>query len=501
MFEDARDLGDGAILQADVCVAGAGAAGITLARGLRDQGLRVILLESGGLDLDAATQDLYSGSAVGTAPIDLTGCRARFFGGSTHWWAGWCRALDEDIFEARDWVPRSGWPITRQDLLPHYRQAHESCQIGAFEYDPDAVSERLGRPVLPFEPELAANVIYQYSPPSNFGAIYRTELNNADDINVILNANLVNIALSEDGASVARFECATLDGTRFSVQADRYVMALGGIETPRMLLASNTQESAGVGNSSDMVGRCFMEHPHFYRGGFLLLPETVDMSLYTSRHDVMTRDGDVERQARVVAALGLSPALRRQHGLMALAATVSRGDFNASADVIGPLARQVGELVKPGGGFALYSLDLRVEQAPNPDSRITLTEARDALGIPRIELNWLIQDEDKESVRRTLELIGAGLGKTGQGRLWMPLDNEGRYDPPFTNEGCHHMGTTRMSADPSEGVVDANLKVHDTDNLYIASCSVFPCGGFANPTLTIVALAHRLAQHLAQEMS
>lgn len=502
MLLDARELDIGAVIEADVCVVGAGAAGITLARSLRGSGLRVVLMESGGLDLDDETQALYEGTAEGVQDVGLTGCRARQFGGSTVWWAGWCRPLDEDIFEDRAWVPRSGWPLSRAQLLPYYQEAHRVCQIGALEYAPEALAQRLGAPLLPLGDKLASSVVYQYSPPTRFGEVYRQELSDGDDVDVFLYANLVNIELSPMGDQVSELSFKTLSGVDFKVSADRYVLALGGLETPRMLLASRGQRPEGIGNEHDWVGRCFMEHPHFYAGAFMLLQSAPDMGLYLQRQVVSTDDGreDSPRDARIIAALGLTAAQRREAQVMALGATLSAFDFEASQDVTGELpSGLLAELMKAGGaesGFGLYGLDMRCEQMPHPDSRVTLTDDADPLGIPRLKVDWLVQPEDLDSVGRTLRRIGAALGQAGLGRLYMPQDDQGLFSPRYYAGGCHHMGTARMSASPEDGVVDSDCKVHGLGNLYIASSAVFPTGGFANPTLTIVALALRLGEHL-----
>ena len=500
MFADARNLEAGQVLVADVCIVGAGAAGITLARELIPSGLRVVVLESGGFEPDADTQDLYDGVVTGLQTNTLNTCRFRYFGGSTNRWAGWCRPLEADVFDDRPGVA-GGWPIDAAELEPYYPRANATCGIGAVEFDAPSVAERSGRELLDLSPSRVRQVIYQYSEPVRFGSAYREELEGAADVTVYLHANLTNIELVEAGGAVRALQGATLAGPHFEVQADRYVLAMGGVENARMLLASRDQEPAGVGNERDLVGRYFMEHPHVYRGAAIVARDDVDVSFYLSRHQALTVDEDHPEgvEAEVMPALALAPELRGEEGLLALACQLSRLNPADVDDQLGAIGfEDVEALVRrgEGGGMNTYTLHIRAEQRPLSDSRVTLAEERDPLGIPRATLHWKIADVDRADLRRGLEILGAELGRAGVGRLWMPLDPDGLYPIEPITGGCHHMGTTRMAASADEGVVDANCRVHGLDNLYIAGSSVFASGGHANPTLAIVALAHRLADML-----
>ncbi|MEL6179935.1 MAG: FAD-dependent oxidoreductase, partial [Myxococcota bacterium] len=458
MFLDSNQaLDNGAHLEADVCIVGAGAAGITLALELQSSGLSVLLLESGGFTMDDNTQQLYSGDGgAGVADIGLTTCRARVLGGSTHWWAGWCRMLDPDVFEVRDWMPYSGWPIDRAALMPFYQRAHQTLQLGVPEYDVHALSEALGRTLLTLDETLAAHLVYQYSTPMvRFGHHFRSDLESSEAIDVLLFANLTEIVLTEQGDAVSRLECATLMGRTFSVSADRIVLAMGGVETPRILLASNRQEPDGIGNAFGHVGRFFMEHPHYYSGSVLVVDEARDTALYEQTMAARMSspvEGAPAREVHVRAALGLSADQRRRAQLMGLAATLKPfNPANPAGRAEQLAAETVGQLLSAGMSQAnqrYLALDLRCEQRPHPDSRITLTDDRDALGVPRVRLRWLVTDEDRDSVARTLKRLAAALGVGMSARLWMPLDEADLYHPVNTQGGCHHMGTARMSALP-----------------------------------------------------
>lgn len=501
MLDDARELDDGATLQADLCIVGAGAAGITLAREMRGLGLDVLVLESGGTQVEPSIQALYEGAVAGYDYWGLDDCRVRKLGGTTHHWSGWCRPLEADDFEARSWIPRSGWPFGPETLRPYYRRAHETCQLGAYDYDAEALADRSGLPLLPLDPSRVRTKAYQFSPPTRFGAAYGGELEAAEDVRVLLHANVTRIGLTDSGDHVAQLDAATLQGNAFTVEASRYVLATGGMENPRLLLASNDVAPEGVGNASGLVGRTFMEHPHYIGQIKMLLRAPGEMGFY-AKHETETRNREtgVTRPAEALGALALPREVREAEGLVTMAASVQEVTPEDIEDAAGTgelSPSEVGALLRGDGALRLFNLDVRAEQRPNPDSEIRLDpESTDALGMPRIVFDWRISEQDQRDVMRTLEHFGAELGRTGLGRVWAPRSPEGEPFPLRAGPGCHHMGTTRMSEDPAEGVVDANGRMHDVDNLWVAGSSVFPTVGFGNPTLTIVALAHRLADHL-----
>ncbi len=496
MLNDAREVSAGDVLEADVCIAGAGAAGITIARELRDSGLEVLLLEGGGEQSSQEHQDLYGGSSSGDANVGLKNCRTRAFGGSTNCWAGWCRPLLSGVFEEREWLEGPAWPFSREDLVAYYRRAAETIEIGAFEWDPASIFERRGDEILGFDADLARSYVYQYSEPTRFASAYRGDLAQADNLQVYLHANVVEIALGGDDTSVDHLACRTLEGTEFTARADRYVLAMGGIENPRMMLASG-----GIGNAHDHLGRYFMEHPHYY--GLAVMTTRPDPALdtYLGKKSATTVDERHPdgRRTRVKLALGVPESVRREEQILASGATFGEIDLEGgdgrSGDI--PSSRVAEALgIEEDDDRRLFSLTIRAEQSPHPDSRLTLADETDDLGVPRSNLHWKIPEETVESVQTTLEYLGAELGRLGVGRLWMPTDDQGRLTTGTARAGCHHMGTTRMSERPEDGVVDADCKVHGVANLYVAGSSVFPRSGFANPTYTICALAHRLAEHL-----
>jgi choline dehydrogenase-like flavoprotein len=490
MFVDARSLDSGSTLKADVCIAGGGAAGITIALDLVGSGLSVVLLESGGFRPEAPTQQLYEGRVVGVDARRLDTMRVRALGGTTGHWEGMCRPLLPHDFEPRDYVPNSGWPIRYTDLVPWYERACRTLQIGAFEWDGAARARAAKTPLLPVG-EALDHRYYQYSPPTRFGSAYRDALEAPADLRVVLRANVTDVRLEAGLDRVQSFACRTLDGGAFNVEASRYVLALGGIENARILLASNSQQREGVANGNDVVGRYFMEHPHYYRSvGFV--HAGVDLSFFRIwRSDLRRGNGS---EVSVMGAVGCAPEVSRRERLLGFTAQVHREETDV--DDMGRLTPATTQVLVTRGTskFLAGRLTIRCEQSPLAESRVTLTGDRDPLGTPRVALDWRIDPDDDAKVRRAMVILARELAAAGIARVWIPGDaSRFRWN---VSPGGHHMGTTRMGADPATSVVDRDCRTHQVRNLYLAGSSVFATSGDSNPTLTIVALAHRLAEAL-----
>lgn len=527
MLNDLRNFEEGALVEADLCIVGAGAAGITLARQFVGTRTEVILIESGGADYEADAQALYEGPNLGMQYYDLVDSRLRFFGGTTAIWGGRSVPLDEMDFRKRDWVPWSGWPISRADLDPWYRKAHALLDLGEFEYG-DPLRRRLGGALPEFDPGIVRAGFWRFDlQRDRFNLRRCRDLAHAPNIRILLHANAVHLQAAGNAKLLKEIRVAATDGRRATIRARRYVLACGGIENPRLLLAANDVETAGVGNSTDRVGRFFMEHPHG-RAGRIVARDPFALWNLFRRYT----------HGSVPVALSLCPGetLQRKSGTLNCSLTVKlqrepkKGlafnkrlyqelkhemapdrtgrflwrayrDARATAsNVIRPLLERARARFRLRHAYLI----VRGEQAPNPDSRVLLVNDRDKLGMPRAALDWRLSAADKHSVAAITQALDGELRRLGSGQVepapWLSDGHaEWPVDPTVSNHpigGYHHMGTTRMSIDPAQGVVDAECRVHGYENLYVAGSSVFPTSGWANPTLTILALALRLAAHL-----
>jgi choline dehydrogenase-like flavoprotein len=544
MIVDARSLPQNETIETEICIVGAGPAGITLAREFINEEFRVCLLESGGLEPDKVTQSLYWGESVGHPYYPLDTARARFFGGTSHYWhiaigdnrlGVRLRPLDEIDFEEREWVPYSGWPFGRSHLDPFYERAQSICQIGPFTYNVEDWEDPVKTPRLPFVNDRVKTTIFQFGSRDLFFSEYRDEITRADNITTYLHANVINIETTETAQSVSRVRVACLEGNKFCVSAKLFILAMGGIETPRLLLLSNNVQSAGLGNQNDLVGRFFMEHPHLWSGIFI--PSDPNIFSSTALYKVhtgnkvpimgkLTLTEEVLRREKLLNYCvsihpKLWPNLRHQitaskgvDSLKVLCSAISHGNIPDD------FSKHVGNVITDIGGIAtnvqkkvmrtlerefkrskkskVFHLNHMAEQAPNPNSRVTLIGERDALGQNRIQLDWQLSPIDVRSIIRAQEIIDEELRRAGLGRLHIELHDE--TPPPDLHGGWHHMGTTRMHVDPKKGVVNENCRVHGISNLFIAGSSVFPTGGYANPVLTTVALVIRMADHIKKLM-
>jgi choline dehydrogenase-like flavoprotein len=531
MLIDARSVDDGATLECDLCVVGAGPAGISLVDRLRDSGLSICLLEGGGLEPDLSAQRLYAGTSTGHDYWPLHGCRFRLFGGSSNRWGGWCRPLDPIDFEQRDWVPNSGWPIARADLEAYERDAALLLELPDARFDLAAWKRRLP-PTLPIDASDFENVIFRYSPRTNFAEAHGDRVLSARGVRTVLFANVTGLDVTADNDHVAGVQVRTLGGRSFSVRPRATVLATGGIENARLLLASNGERRTAVGNERDLVGRFFMEHLHVPAGHLVPSNAATDWRFYRRSRGA---------EADVRGALAATADAQRRHRLLAASIVIEPEAYVSGTPFLGappeltvPIARAYGRLRRRrvarmaerarvaadlgwrwwrymataraaraararagAGGVPLRTLYFRTEQAPDRDSRVSLGRGRDALGMPRVELHWGLGEADTRSIDGWLATFDAAVTERGLGRVVMPSDDWRDH----VVGGPHHMGTTRMAADPERGVVDADCRVHSSDNLYVLGSSVFPTGGYANPTFTIVALALRLADHLRMRLA
>jgi choline dehydrogenase-like flavoprotein len=508
VFIDSRKLRSGTTVQADVCVIGGGIAGITLALELLESNKSVVLLESGGLEADEKTTDLSRGKNVGRGYLKLAETRRRFWGGSSNAWAGLVAPLTAQDFERREWVPHSGWPMGRADLEPFYKRAYARLGLPGYRWTAeDHATDEL--PALDFGEgsRIQSHVLQGVVGRRRMGVLNKDLVEASKTVRVHLHANVKSIELNPGGTAVDHLAVQVLGGPSFKAKAKTYVLATGGLENPRILLASNSVQKKGVGNGNDLVGRYFMEHTHTNDQGFLAgSPAMADWHLYRRN-----RYGEELEKHSIWAHFAVTPAVRKQEKLLAcnLVLLAEKGRRKKKrlkravplkTEMLAATASTDGD----GSGPAAAASKLRftfgtpAESAPNPDSRVTLSaEGKDALGTPRLELNWKLSSIDKRSIRRSHEILAREVGRAGLGRVQLTLTEDDEEWPRMSG-GRHHMGTTRMNADPKQGVCDANGQIHGVGNLYVAGSSLFPTCGAAPPTLTLMALATRLADRIKE---
>jgi hypothetical protein len=318
MFIDTRQVSQDKALIATVCIIGSGVAGISIALELEKQGIDTCLLESGGLQPDHETRDLYRGKSTGLNYQFADGCRARFLGGSSNCWGGWSRPLDAWDFEQRDWVPHSGWPFGLSHLEPYYRRTHEVLKLGPDNFDPSFWEKAIARSDvrrIPLKSGKVRDTISQFSPPVRFGKDYRRELRNARYVRVFLHANVTQIIPDPMAGRIKEVTVQTLTGKRMLVAARIFILATGGIENARLLLASNKVVPVGLGNKHDLVGRFFMDHPRILSGDINFSHAWSRNKLYDIKYNYMN-SAVAAHGVHVAAQLALTPATLEKERLL-----------------------------------------------------------------------------------------------------------------------------------------------------------------------------------------
>ncbi|WP_019140822.1 FAD-dependent oxidoreductase [Noviherbaspirillum massiliense] len=536
MFIDTRRVEEGAVVDTTVCIIGGGVAGITLALELDRQGIDACLLESGGFSPDDDTRDLYRGEDVGAWKYNFAdGSRSRFLGGSSNCWGGWCRPLDPWDFEKRDWVPHSGWPFGLDELMPYYERTHSLLKLGPTNFEPAFWEGAIGRQDvrrIPLVTNKIRDTISQFSPPARFGKLYRDDLKRSQHVRVFLYANVINIDTDKAARTVSQVQVATLTGRSMQVRAKTFVLATGGIENARLLLASNKVQASGLGNGNDLVGRFFMDHPRLLTGNIRFRKEWARNKLFDVKYHYM--NSAVAAHGTCIAAqFALTPEVLEQERLLNARVWFSsvfpgegsagaqalfrckqallqkeQADWKLSKDLLTMVAHPIDtlgygytRLFQPRWLIQGVKFQLIVEPDPDPNSRVTLSPTqKDRLGMNRVRVDWRLGEQVKRTFDRTLALLADDMQRSGVADVTLDPPVEGRNWPSDLEGTWHHMGTTRMHDSPKHGVVDRNCLVHGMTNLYVAGSSVFPTAGANFPTITLAALTFRLSEHIVKEL-
>lgn len=505
----------------DVCILGSGAAGLAIATELMGSRLNVIVLESGGIEFEPQTQALYEAEISGLPHPGSSQGRFRTCGGSTTRWGGQALPLMTSDFERRDWVANSGWPISFQELTSHYLRASRFLSVDENNFDTDLFSYLRARPPL-IDPERVWYHFSKWSPQPNIRETYLPKIKESDRCRLLLHANVVDIALNQSADRVEAIRVRSLAGKETTVNARAFVVCAGGIETARILLANNRQQIAGIGNQNDLVGRFFQDHPNamvgrlnsktpdqvqqyfnvFHKHGLKYSVRLTATSEWQRRHKtlntsmgvIFVQEGegldDLKNVYAAVRRLRINSSVARK--LLRLASNPT----TTMAPVWRYLAR--GRSYTPNAQFRIC---LTCEQEPNPESRVSLSDKKDALGIRRANVHWQLTDLTRYTMQQFADVVRDEFRRSNLGEV--TLDDWIRDVSPawvnHINDQFHHIGTTRMHDSPRHGVVDRDCKVHGISNLYVGSSAVFPTSGHSNPTLTIIALCMRLSDKLKRD--
>ena len=522
MITDLTDGCGGQTRTADICVIGAGTAGLALVHELLNSTYSIVVLESGGMEVEEQTQQLYDCKIAGLPHRGYLQGRFRTFGGTSTRWGGQLLPLTALDIEKREWIGANAWPVTYADLLTYYRRVEHLFGVDGHPYD----SAELKRsPVAGTDFDTNRfTARYAKWPPfarRNLARLVGKACISSRHVEVILHANVTDLVLNEAGTHIVQVKARTLEGRVLEVKAKHFVVATGTLETIRLLMMSNGLVSGGIGNHSGQLGRNFQDHLSIRAADFSprsihdlekqFAPFFIDGTMRTARLEFSAH---MQRTKQLLSCFGQilfetpedSGFAELREGLRRFQARRNpwpgvRGWTNIMKDIPNMCRLGAVRFLKQRVAYpsnARFHLQVDVEQCPNADSRVSLSEDRDILGMPILTLDWRIKDLEKRTLQeyvRTFRQEWERL-KLGDARWNEALFEEGDEWLEEAIDVYHQTGGTAMSDHPSSGVVDPQLRVHGVDNLFLASCSVFPSAGSANPTFTLLALTLRLADHL-----
>ncbi len=534
-----------------MCVIGSGPAGLTVADRLSHHGVDVLIVETGGREPSAATQELSAVEQIGTGHIGDVHERTRAIGGNSTAWS--IRLADARIgvrylpldpvdLAGHGRLGRAGWPIAHDELAPFYEVAQTVCESGPPDYEPRSWVGSTPGPWI-FDESIIENKVFQFGPRAAFSDRAVGRLKCSQHARLLYGATVVELISPDASSTVTGALCRRLDGAELTIEADEFVVAGGGLGNAHLLLASNSARPAGLGNGHDLVGRYLQDHVLLDGGS--LVPVGLDEWRRGAFYDLRLVDGHnvlghlalarpaIERHdlAGLSASLFPRPSERRTMAIAAFKELAHDGrtwDRSHLATVLQEAKRlALGldyvaiagyrklryrqsllhgfgrggwlSMPRPDRKFTRFEIVHQAEQLSNAMNRVTLSRDRDRLGMSKLVVNWSWSVDDARRSARGRRLMAEEIGRSGVGVVELPDDDDlpGIDEPGGT---AHHTGTTRMSHTERDGVVDSNGRLHDVANVHVAGSSVFPSSGYANPTLTIVALAARLADHLAERV-
>lgn len=526
MLIHGRSIGGPRKWQTDVLIIGSGPAGITLACELASKNKAVMLMEAGSERFEPAIQSHYQADNVSYPYPDPTKSRLRQLGGTSNHWANNTSPFSPADFEQRDWLGIPGWPISYKEIAPFYSEAAKYCGVGQEPYSAARWQGKHGipDPIKPNNPLIEMGIARAAIPPTRFFDSNKATLIGHENITIVDHADFQNLLWSS-GARRAEGAMFLISGHACTVHAQTVVMCMGGLENARMLLIENARHNNEIGNQGDTVGRYFMDHPTLraahlfgingalfeaFKGrlgddytkftlGFYQLTEHAVMSENVSNIRMpLEKSTRLEMSEGVSSLHSIKQILTGKSSVSYAVQHLSQAALELDLIAQSALNKVSGpQIFKTADAFAGYQISLMMEQAPDRNNRIVLSSKKDEVGRPKLSLQWRVTESDKARLWRGLEVFASGIAFDGVGRVKILKHQASRLFADQLGFGHHHMGATRMSDSPEHGVVDRNLKVHGTENLYVAGCSVFSTGSHVPPTLTIVALSIRLAQTLS----
>lgn len=554
MIEDARKIPPGSVLEADLCIVGGGSAAISVAMGYIGSGRSIILIPGGGPNQTATGIDLYRGKVSPPGSHEpLEENRLRMWGGTTTVWGGRCVPFDPIDFDSRSWIPNSGWPISHMDVQPYMAPACVLSEAGVPEFDARKVfPETQAEIIRGFDnPDIVSWPLERWSIPTDFAKRYRSDLDAAPHVRVLMHAHATHLQLSAEGNTLSSVDAACSLGQVFHVKAKRTVLGCGGLENARLLLAARDVAPQGIGNEHDQVGRYYQSHRFGVCGHAVFKDPTKDFiyefekdqdGVYCRRRFWMTPEAQANHQVCNVVGFffrNVSGSSEHRNAMVSCVLLIKtllggarkgpkrlfeilrdqRRELSQHACIVlkdGPsVFRQLAEvaytrcfqkrrlpMVLPPRKINRFPLFYQTEHTPLYESRVVLDEnAVDEFGMPRLDARIRFCETDYRTCSTFVKLFKQRFEEAGLGTFEISEEEQRLLDNPNPldfNSNAHNVGTTRMSATPEQGVVDVNCRLHSVNNLFISGASVFPTSSHANPTLLIVALGLRLADHLKQ---
>jgi choline dehydrogenase-like flavoprotein len=512
---------------ADVCVIGAGAAGFACALSFLDTSIKVIILEGGRRSFCEEAADLHKADITNHHHLGVHEARERIVGGTTTKWGGQALPFMKEDFLVRKHLSASGWPISYEELQPYYQKAEAvlgTDQTTSFNYAPWK-DHSVAEPV--FSRDTISLFVTKWCKTPNFALQHGEKIRAASHITLLSNANVIELLPNVGFDAVEELRIKSLDGKEGSVRA-RYIIAAGGaIETVRLFLASKKFGEDGLANKHDLVGRYFQDHcaaiagqiipdsrrrfhaifDPFYKNGYKYFPRIKLNPQLASQSQLLHCSG------QIVFSDVMDGALAHAKKLMAFVRNRQLPSIHEIRSLLSPdkmlaIGRAAWRLkVKKRGSSPASGpiwLEVHSEQEPLYDSRITLSDKVDHLGMPRVKLHWSISELTVKTIKEMARLTALEFQNSKIGKLKLePWVIHKKNDKPlrWIIDTFHQAGGLKMSTNEQDGVVDTACKVFGMRNLYVASSAVFPTSSFSNSTMTIIALAIRVCETVKLRIS